>query len=318
MVFDKTGTLTEHGAGIQRVTALGTRTADEALAIAAALESRSEHPIARAFPRPDQPLPVTDVAAVPGYGLQGQVDGERFRIGTAAFAGGLLERGISTASAAGDDSEVQAVYLGGAQGLLARFDIAEHVRAGVDGVLAALARQGIRIAIASGDRPGPVRAVARRLGVQTVHAELRPEDKLALVRRLQDEGRVVTMVGDGINDSPVLAGADVSIAVGGGTSLAQHAADCILIGPDLGALPQSVAVARHTMRIVRQNLAWAIAYNVIAVPLAALGMLAPWVAALGMSASSLLVTFNALRLGRPQHAPVAGPLPAAARTAPAA
>jgi Cu2+-exporting ATPase len=189
--------------------------------------------------------------------------------------------------------------------LLARFEVAEQVRAGTADAISRVAARGIHIAIASGDQAGPVRAVAQRLGVQEWHAGLQPADKLALVRRMQADGRIVGMVGDGINDSPVLAGADISIAVGTGSTLAQHAADCVLIGPGLGALPEAVALARRTMRVVRQNLWWAVGYNAIAVPLAVAGILAPWLAALGMSASSLLVTFNALRLGRPPRQPPA-------------
>jgi Cu2+-exporting ATPase len=190
---------------------------------------------------------------------------------------------------------------------MARFEIAERVRSEAPAVLAALADAGIALAIASGDQAGPVRAAADRLGIARWHARLSPADKLALVRSLQQDGRRVGMVGDGINDSPVLAGADVSIAIGTGTSLAQHAADCILMGPGLGALPAAVAHSRRTMHIVRQNLWWAVGYNLVAVPLAITGLLAPWLAALGMSASSLLVTFNALRLGRMPQAAASAP-----------
>jgi len=292
LVFDKTGTLTEHVAGIHRVEPLGACRADEALALAAALESRSEHPLARAFPRHEGDARVEDVRAVPGQGLEGTVDGVPLRIGTRAFALGTAEAG------ADQDAEQQSVWLAGPQGAIARFDIAEQVRPGAAEAAAELQSLGIEVVIASGDQPGPVRAAARRLGVAGWHAGLQPADKLALVRTMQAGGRIVGMVGDGINDGPVLAGADVSVAIGTGTSLAQHSADCILMGTGLGALPAAVRHARRTMRIVRQNLWWALGYNVVAVPLAALGLIAPWVAALGMSASSLLVTFNALRLGR--------------------
>ena len=172
------------------------------------------------------------------------------------------------------------------------------MRADAAQAIAALEANGIDVAIASGDQAGPVRAAARRLGVKAWHAALQPEDKLSLIRRMQASGRIVGMVGDGINDSPVLAGADVSLPIGTGTSLAQHSADCVLMGTGLRRLPEAVALAKRTMRVVRQNLWWAVGYNVVAVPLAATGILAPWLAALGMSASSLLVTFNALRLGR--------------------
>jgi Cu2+-exporting ATPase len=295
LVFDKTGTLTEPGAGIHRVVALAGRGEAELLALAAALESRSEHPIARAFPAPDPALAVTEVAAVPGGGLVGRVDGELLRIGTRSFAlGATVTEKTGPAPA---EAETQSVFLGNDRELLARFDLVEQLGAGAAEATARLRSAGIRVTIASGDQPGPVRAVARRLGLTSWQAALQPADKLALARAMQTEGRVVGMVGDGINDSPVLAGADVSIALGSGTSLAQHAADCILMGTGLTALPTAISLSRRVMRIVRQNLWWAVAYNVVTVPLAVTGVLAPWLAALGMSASSLLVTFNALRLG---------------------
>ena len=299
MVFDKTGTLTEHSAGIHRIEALVDQDPGRLLELAALLESRSEHPLARAFPPPATTVPVTDIVAVPGQGLAGCVDGERLRIGTRAFVLGLAG---DSAADNGPGSAAQSVYLGCESQLMARFEIAERVRTEAPAVLAALADAGIAPAIASGDQAGPVRAAADQLGIATWHAGLSPAGKLELVRKLQQQGHTVAMVGDGINDSPVLAGADVSIAIGTGTSLAQHAADCILMGPGLVALPAAVAHSRRTMHVVRQNLGWAVAYNLVAVPLAITGVLAPWLAALGMSASSLLVTFNALRLGRIRQA----------------
>ncbi len=309
LVFDKTGTLTEHTAGITHVEPLGGGEAAALLALAAALESRSEHPLARAFPPAAAALAVSDVVAVPGSGIEGCVAGRRLRLGTRAFAGALATAPEQAALA--DSAGGQSVWLGDATGLLARFDIAEQVRPGTAAALAALRGAGLRLAIASGDQPGPVGAVADTLGVTTWHAALQPAAKLDLVRTMQRDGRIVGMVGDGINDSPVLAGADVAIAVGSGASLAHHAADCLLLGAGLEMLPPAVRHARRTMHIVRQNLWWAVAYNVVAVPLAATGMLAPWVAALGMSASSLLVTFNALRLGRLAPAAATASTPAA-------
>ena len=167
--------------------------------------------------------------------------------------------------------------------------------------MAELRELGLSLHIASGDLPEPVAALAQRLGIDDWHAGLLPADKLALLKSWQAEGRRVMMLGDGINDSPVLAGADVSIAMGAGTALAQHSADCVLLAEELGAVAEAVRSARRTLGVVRQNLAWAVLYNLVALPLAAGGLLSPWMAALGMSASSLLVTGNALRLGRDRN-----------------
>ena len=150
--------------------------------------------------------------------------------------------------------------------------------------------------LSSGDADAPVQAFATRLGIEHAHARQRPEDKLAYARALQADARVVAMVGDGINDAPVLAGADVSLAMAEGAPLAQQSADLVLTGRTLQRVPQAIVIARRTRQVVRQNLAWAAGYNVVAVPLAAAGWVTPWLAALGMALSSLLVVGNALRL----------------------
>ena len=157
---------------------------------------------------------------------------------------------------------------------------------------------GKQTILLSGDAPSPVRDVASRLGIERALASMTPERKLEFVRTLQREGAIVAMIGDGINDAPVLAGADVSIALGSGTELAKIHADIVMMAPRLMALYEGVLSARHGLRIIKQNLAWAFAYNFTAIPLAALGLVSPWMAALGMSASSLLVVINALRLNR--------------------
>ena len=159
-----------------------------------------------------------------------------------------------------------------------------------------LREQGLTLHLASGDAAAPVARFASAMGIADPHARQSPEDKLALVRAMQRDGRVVAMVGDGLNDAPVLAGADVSLAIGDGAALAQRSADLVLSGSSLGNVPAAIEIARRTHRIVRQNLAWAIGYNLLALPLAAAGMVTPWLAALGMALSSLAVTANALRL----------------------
>jgi Cu2+-exporting ATPase len=294
VVFDKTGTLTDRNIMLRRTETFGAFDEDHALQIAAAMESRSEHPVAAAFSAIVTSLDVDQITAVPGEGLEGFVGGRLYRIGTLGFVSGLSVQ--STLQLVESAEAARTVYLGDEKAVMARFELAEAARSGAAQTVAELLRSGITPMIASGDRESSVRAFAAQLGIEICHAELKPADKLLLVRNLQDAGQTIAMVGDGINDSPVLAGANVSIALGSGTSLAQHSADCVMMSENLTTLMDAFGVARQTMRVVRQNLVWAVCYNIVALPLAATGMLAPWMAALGMSASSLLVTANALRL----------------------
>jgi Cu2+-exporting ATPase len=188
------------------------------------------------------------------------------------------------------------VALANDDGLIAWFALADTPRADAGEALRTLQAQGIRLHLLSGDGEAAVAATARHLGIDAWRANALPEDKLAYVKALQAEGRVVGMVGDGINDAPVLAAAQVSIAMGEGAEVAQAAADMVMLGPRLAILADGVALARKTYRIIRQNLGWALGYNLIAIPAAALGHVTPWIAGIGMSASSLLVVLNALRL----------------------
>jgi len=314
VVFDKTGTLTLHDSAAPMVTVRGAVSAAAAMDIAASLEARSEHPLAAAFPAPASAARASDVRAFPGAGLEGRVDGRRYRIGTHEFTAALLADEDGPKSEP-DTGTRRVIWLADEAGPVAEFDIAERIRAGARADLASLEALDLDVAIASGDRAASVAALADQLGVPTYHARQKPEDKLAFVRGLQARGRKVAMVGDGINDSPVLAGADVSVAMGSGTSLAQYSADCVLMGQTLEPLTDAIRLSRLAMRVVRQNLVWALCYNLVALPLAATGVLAPWMAALGMSGSSLLVTMNALRLGRrPEPVKPAAATPACCAT----
>jgi Cu2+-exporting ATPase len=164
-------------------------------------------------------------------------------------------------------------------------------------VVAALRAAGLTTRVCSGDGEAAVADCARACGIDTYQARMTPEAKLALLRELQARGHVVAMIGDGINDAAVLAGADVAIAMGEGAAIAHAAADAVLMGARLGGLLDALAVARHALRIARQSLAWAVGYNAVGIAAAAMGWVPPWVAALGMSASSLAITLNALRVG---------------------
>ena len=284
VVFDKTGTLGDGKPHLQGVDGCTGIDADAALRIAAALERDSSHPLAAAFTQVDAAPVASGVRAVAGRGVEGIIDGVRWRIGTAPFATG------------GEDDG--AVWLGNDIGACARFTFAERERADAALALQRLREQGLVLHLASGDAAAPVARFATAMRIADPHARQSPEDKLALVRAMQGQGRVVAMVGDGLNDAPVLAGADVSLAIGDGAALAQRSADLVLSGASLANVPAAIAIARRTRRIVRQNLAWAIGYNVLALPLAAAGIVTPWLAALGMALSSLAVTANALRLTR--------------------
>ncbi len=293
VVLDKTGTLTIGRPQLRGCHTLGSLDEQRCLRIAAALEQASSHPIARAFGRVPRPLPSAAALTVePGHGLQGVVEGTRYRIGRRDFVAGLA--GARSAPDAG-------LYLGHAGEWLAEFIIDDRLRDGAAAAVQRLARLGLSVEVASGDHALTVAQVAAAAGIERHRARLTPADKIALVAAHEAAGRTVVMVGDGINDAPVLAAANVSIAMGAGAALAQTAADAVLMAPDLDVLPRAIVIARRSLAVVRQNLAWAVAYNLAALPAAALGFIPPWAAAIGMSCSSLLVVANALRLRRLGH-----------------
>ncbi len=295
VLFDKTGTLTRGLLQLSDVSALAPRRVDEARcrALAAVLESGSEHPVARALTaHAERTFEVEGLSALPGHGMQGTIEGRHYRIGSPAYVAELS--GVDAPAADGDDATI--VMLGDEDGLLARFALRDELRSDADAAIQRLRDLGLQVEILSGDAAGPVQRVARQLGIEHARWGMRPDDKLARVRELQAAGRRVAMIGDGVNDAPVLAGADVSIAMGQGAQLAHASADMVVLSEPLGVLAGGVAKARATRSVIKQNLAWAILYNVSAVPLAAAGLVAPWMAAIGMSASSLVVVFNALRL----------------------
>jgi Cu2+-exporting ATPase len=314
LVFDKTGTLTHGQLSLRSVVPLGGRTADEVCALAAALEAGSEHPIARAL-RHDRPKGeaypargLREAAAsppgasrirnTPGGGVEGTVDGREYRLGSPRFAA-QTESPPAPPEPGGHETWVA---LADTSGLVAWFALADTLRPDAAASLGALQQQGLRLHLVSGDAEATVLGIAQQLGIAEWRAAALPEDKLAYVKSLQAEGRIVAMVGDGINDAPVLAGAQVSIAMGEGADVAQAAADMVMLGGRLATLADGVALARKTQQIIRQNLGWALGYNLIAIPAAALGHVTPWMAGIGMSASSLLVVLNALRLSSFNHA----------------
>jgi Cu2+-exporting ATPase len=239
-------------------------------------------------------LGAENIQNFPGVGIEALVEGARYRIGTQRFAGQL-----SPGPSPDDDPGVDTVvWLGGESGLLASFRLGDEMRRNAEEALAMLQTMGVRVHLVSGDGESAVREIAQRLNLPAAEANAEPARKRQYVAELQRAGRVVAMVGDGINDAPVLAQADVALAMGGGARLAQLRADAVLVSQDLRDLPRAIGQARRTLSIVRQNIAWAFAYNLLVLPLALAGALTPWAAALGMSASSLVVVLNALRLER--------------------
>ena len=290
IVLDKTGTLTTARLTLARTELLGARDAADCVALARALETSSRHPIARAFGDGPHAAPVGTVVNYPGHGVEALVAGRRVRIGNAAFCGELAgspARGGDTGSAA---------YLADESGWLARFALEDPLRPEAASLVQCLQAAGLRVHLVSGDAPRVVEALAHTLGIGSFAGGATPQDKFAFVERLQSEGRVVAMLGDGLNDAPVLARADVSIAMGSGSEIAQLQSDLVLLGERLGAVPEALGSARRAMRVVRQNFGWALVYNAIALPLAAAGWVGPWEAAVGMAASSFIVVLNALRL----------------------
>ncbi|MFQ5643751.1 MAG: heavy metal translocating P-type ATPase [Thiogranum sp.] len=295
VIFDKTGTLTEGRLRLEQIELLGTLGREDCLRLAAALEQRSEHPIARALcQESDAGLSAGDVNAQAGLEIEGRIDGQRYRIGIPGFVLELQGRDTS-AGTTGSDGQA-GVLLGNEQGLLAHFTFADRLRANAAETVRRLGRLGVRVELLSGDEQATVQSVADALGIDRYQSRCRPEDKLARIRALQEQGAVVAMVGDGVNDAPVLAGAQVSLAMGGGTQLAHASADMVLLSEQLPHLVTAIRTSRRTLAVIRQNLAWALVYNVVALPLAAAGWIAPWMAAIGMSTSSLVVVINALRL----------------------
>ncbi len=293
--FDKTGTLTQ-----DQLVLAATHIADSAdraalLERAASLAALSQHPLSRALaqalPRAEHTW--VDVHEVPGRGIEAtDVDGRTWRLGAPGWAGPATndvlrpQVAMATMDAAEEDTEPH----------LARFEFDEAVRADAAQSLAELRAQGLAVKLLSGDSVGAVQSLATRLHIDDANGAASPESKLAAIADAQSHGRVVLMVGDGINDAPVLARADASFALAHGSALAQQRSDFIVLGSRLGEVPAAVALARRTMRVVRQNLAWAALYNAVCVPLALLGLLPPWLAGAGMATSSLAVVLNALRL----------------------
>jgi Cu+-exporting ATPase len=299
VVLDKTGTVTTGRMSLVDVVA---ENRAEVLAIAGAVEDASEHPIAQSIARAARDelgeLPALEgFANHEGLGVEGMVDGHAVQIGRPAFMrewGLKIPDELDPAQAQGRTA-VMVAWDGEVHGLLV---VADTVKPTSAEAVASLRELGLRPVLLTGDNEATARAVAAEVGIEDVIAEVLPSEKADVIRRLQSEGRVVAMVGDGLNDAPALAQADLGLAIGTGTDVAIEASDLTLVSGDLRAAADAIRLSRATLRTIKQNLAWAFGYNVAALPLAAAGFLNPVIAGLAMAFSSVSVVLNALRLRR--------------------
>jgi Cu+-exporting ATPase len=303
VVLDKTGTVTSGNMSLVEIAVADGVDRNEALRLVGALENGSEHPIARAIAKAaaaDGPLPAIEgFANRDGLGVEGVVDGHALIVGRPALladwamhlpaeldaARRAAEARGQTAIAAGWDGQAAAVFV-----------VADTVKATSADAIASMKKLGLRPVLLTGDNETTAKAVGADVGIDEVIAEVLPSDKADVIKRLQVEGRVVAMVGDGVNDAPALAQADLGLAIGTGTDVAIEAADLTLVSGDLRAAADAIRLSGATLRTIKQNLAWAFGYNVAAVPLAAIGLLNPVIAGAAMAFSSVSVVANALRL----------------------
>ncbi|WP_438311540.1 heavy metal translocating P-type ATPase [Sporosarcina sp. FA9] len=303
VVLDKTGTVTKGQPALTDITVTAGFTKDEVLQLAAAAENQSEHPLAQAIVKGAKEkglslLEVTDFEALPGYGIQANVSGKVVLVGTRRL---MNERGIEIL-----DSEVlmEKLESDGKTAMLIAVDnklagvvaVADTVKETSKEAIARMRELGLDVIMLTGDNQRTAEAIARQVGLTHVIAEVLPEQKSDEIKKLQDQGKKVAMVGDGINDAPALAMADIGMAVGTGTDIAIEAADITLMRGDLNSVADAIIMSRKTMRNIKQNLFFAFFYNTVGIPIAAIGLLAPWVAGAAMAFSSVSVVLNALRL----------------------
>ena len=308
VLLDKTGTLTSPEMRLGEVLAESGVDAEHCTRIAASLEQGSRHPIATAFAGKSGDLVASDIESVPGTGITGIVDGHRYWLGTTDPVAHRAGLPIIPHGKAGDTW----IVLRDEVRTLAAFSIGARIRPEAVALIADLERRGLAIEILSGDGADAVEALAGRLKIRNFAARQTPSEKLARLRQLQAQGRKVLAVGDGINDAPLLAAADVAAAMPRGAALTQGKADLLLLGDTLAGLPLALDASRLVTRRIGENLAWALCYNLVVLPLALTGHLSPWLAAAGMSASSLLVVGNALRgvtVKKEAGKPIVVPLP---------
>jgi P-type Cu2+ transporter len=293
LLFDKTGTLTAGALAIAQVHPLGSMDPDESLATAAALQHFSNHPVATAFASQRAARDFEQGTYQVGAGIEARRNHERYRMGSTEFCREL----VPDFPAPPDDHHYW-IGLCREGEALAWLGLNDSLRPEAGDVIKSATRMGLQVELLTGDSSSQGPLLGRALGIDTVNSGQTPQQKLARVQQLQEIGAVVAMIGDGLNDAPVLGAADASFAVAGATDLARSQADFVIVGGDLHQIIETLQKARQCRRIVRQNFTWALVYNLCAIPMAAMGFVPPWAAAIGMSVSSLLVVANSMRLNR--------------------
>jgi Cu2+-exporting ATPase len=299
IVFDKTGTLTTGQFKLTKIHSLGQLSDDKCLVYARALVNTSEHPVARTIRQVNVVgvLPASEIHNEPGHGVEGTLDGQRWRFGRPDFANVITGSVLPQEVLEYEQQGYTVSLLTNEAGVQALFALEDSLRTEATSLIPDLIRFGFKkISILSGDAKASVARVGRLTGINNLHSRMTPTGKLSWMRDQQRDKHSVVMVGDGINDAPTLAAADVSISLASSTDLANASSDFLLLNDDIGGVMQASRLSRLIYTNIRQNLLWAVAYNVIAVPLAAAGYIAPWAAAIGMSVSSIIVVANALRL----------------------
>lgn len=285
VVFDKTGTLTAGKTRVKNIQLFNDCTEQQARQLAFSMEIGSKHPLAYAFKaEPLEQISFDAIQVIPGQGLEASLGEQQFRLGKAGFAA--------------PEEDDHGIWLSRDQQRLARFTLEDPIKPNAFLAVSSLKKQNLQCHLLSGDSMQNVREVAESLQIEHMQARASPEQKLRYLQALQKEGAQVLMIGDGINDAPVLAQADISMAMGSGAYIAQSNADLLLMNSDLKQVGKVFAVAKHMQKLMRQNLGWAIAYNIVAVAIALSGYIHPGYASLGMAGSSLFVTLNALRIYR--------------------
>ncbi|MCX8556962.1 heavy metal translocating P-type ATPase [Mycolicibacterium mucogenicum] len=299
VVFDKTGTLTTGHLAVTAVTAVDGWADEDILALAAAVESASEHAVAVAITTaaPEHEA-VTDFQAVPGRGVVGTVGERDVRIGKPSWAAGraAVPPVLAEARRGAESRGETVVFVAVDDQLCGAIAVADAVRESAAGAIAALHERGLKTILLTGDNPAAAAAVGAAVGIDDVIADVLPDGKVDVIQQLRDRGRMVAMVGDGINDGPALACSDLGLAIGRGTDVAIGAADIILVRDSLDSVPQALDLAKATMRTIQMNLVWAFGYNIAAIPVAAAGLLNPLIAGAAMAFSSFFVVSNSLRL----------------------